>query len=175
METDKPIRKTISLQAYDYASNGAYFVTICTQGRLPLFGSVIDNMVALNEAVVMAGQRLENISNGIDIVVDKYVVMPNHIHAIMMISRNGTAQGPFPTLSEYIRRFKTITTKLYIDGVKDSHYPPFDKVIWQKSFHDRILRDENEYLYCVEIHRRESVEMAARSVQPVGNGPVPFH
>jgi hypothetical protein len=49
-------------------------------------------------------------------------------------------------LSEYIRRFKTITTKLYIDGVKEGYYPPFDKAIWQKSFYDRILRDEAEYL-----------------------------
>ena len=147
-----PERKPQRLHEYDYSQNSAYFVTICTHGRIHLFGMVQNNAVVLNDSGNMVMQRLEHISNGADVTVDKYVVMPNHIHAIIMIDRDGIttvpgpAQGPFPTLSEYIRRFKTITTKLYIDGVKDGHYPPFKKAIWQKSFHDRILRDANEYL-----------------------------
>ena len=73
--------------------------------------------------------------------------MPNHIHAIIFISREtgGTTQRSFPTVSEIIRRFKTLTTKLYIDGVLSGLYPPFDKRIWQKSFYDHIIRSEQEY------------------------------
>jgi len=62
-----------------------------------------------------------------------------------MIQHGGTTQGSFPTLSEYIRRFKTLTTKLYIDGVKNGEYPEFAKKVWQKSYHDHIIRNEQEY------------------------------
>lgn len=53
----------------------------------------------------------------------------------------------FPTLMlyEYIQRFKTLTTKLYIDGVKKGEYPRYDKKIWQKSYHDHIIRNEKDY------------------------------
>ena len=64
-----------------------------------------------------------------DIIIDKFIVMPNHLHAIMLIQHDGTAQGPFPTLSEYIKRFKTLTTKLCaggnpVVGGVDSHALP---------------------------------------------------
>lgn len=82
-----------------------------------------------------------------DIIVGKFIVMPNHLHAIMIIQNGGTTQGSFPTLSlsEYIQRFKTLTTKQYIDGVKNGEYQTFDKKIWQKSYHDHIIRNEQEY------------------------------
>lgn len=82
-----------------------------------------------------------------DIAIDKFIVMPNHLHAIVILQHSGTAQGPFPTmtLSDYIHRFKTLTTKLYIEGVKNDNYPPFDKKVWQKSYHDRIIRNDAEY------------------------------
>jgi hypothetical protein len=44
-----------------------------------------------------------------------------------------------------VRRFKTVTTKLYIDGVKAGEYPPFDRKVWQKSFYDHIIRDSRSY------------------------------
>ncbi|MPN27467.1 hypothetical protein SDC9_174901 [bioreactor metagenome] len=82
--------------------------------------------------------------------------MPDHIHLILFISHSDKmvtgdiqphrmCEGRFPTVSEIIQRFKTITTKLYIDGVKRGLYPPFNKKIWQKSFNDRIIRSEIEY------------------------------
>ena len=51
----------------------------------------------------------------------------------------------FPTISEYMQRFKSLTTKLYIDGVNKGIYPPFDNKIWKKSFYDHITRNEKEY------------------------------
>lgn len=97
-----------------------------------IFGELIDNNIKLNDAGRMVCGKIESIS-GNCVVVDKYVVMPNNIHAIILINNtvtnSGTAQGPFPTLSEIVLRFKTITTKLYIDGVKSGAYPPFEKKI----------------------------------------------
>ena len=143
--TEHPKRKPQRLQGFDYSQNGAYFITICTQKRLPLFCDVIDNHILINHAGKMVEERLLNISNGVVAIV-KYCIMPNHIHAILSIAMDGTTQGSFPTtVSEVVQRFKTITTKLYIDGVKNGDYPTFDKKIWQKSFHDHVIRNEQDY------------------------------
>ena len=140
-----PKRRPQRLKDYNYSQNGAYFITICTQNRLPLFGDIAGGAVALNKAGKMVEERLLNIATD-TVFVEKYCIMPDHIHTILLISGDGTTQGSFPTtISETVQRFKTITTKLYIDGVKNGDYPPFDKKIWQKSFHDHIIRNEQDY------------------------------
>ena len=80
-----------------------------------------------------------------DILVDKFIVMPNHLHALLWPQSEMTRRSFTTTVSEFMQRFKTLTTKLYIDGVKKGIYPPFDKKLWQKSFYD-LIRDENDYL-----------------------------
>jgi len=153
-----PKRKSQRLKGYDYSQSNAYFITICTQNRCNLFGEIANDFFTINKVGEMVAERLSNISNAPGVTIDKYVIMPNHVHMIILISDNGTTsdgttsdgttQGSFPTatVSELIQRFKTITTKLYIDGVKNGSYAPFDKKIWQKSFHDHIIRNETEYL-----------------------------
>ena len=162
---DFPNRKRQRLKDYDYSMNNSYFVTICTQNRDVLFGDIMNKSIFLSKSGKMISEKFLNITETEGVKIDKYVVMPNHIHAIITISyeetkilnnginsndgtkilNNGTTQGSFPTLSELIQRFKTITTKLYIDGVKEGIYQPFNKKIWQKSFYDHIIRNENEY------------------------------
>lgn len=143
---EQPKRKPQRLQRFDYSQNGAYFITICTQNRLSLFCDIVDNHIQINRAGEMVEERLLNISNNV-ISVEKYCIMPNHVHAILSIVGDGTTQGSFPTtISEVVQRFKTITTKLYINGVKNGEYPTFDKKIWQKSFHDHVIRNEQDYL-----------------------------
>ncbi len=144
MELDQ--RKKQRLRDYDYSQNGAYYITLCTREKQHLFGTVNNGCVVLNMAGEMVRHHLEYIDTYENVILDKYVIMPNHIHAIINTNDCGTTRRSFPTVSEYIQRFKTMTTKLYIDGVKAGEYPSFEKAIWQKSFYDRIIRDENEYL-----------------------------
>lgn len=141
---DLPQRKPQRLENYDYAQAGAYFITICTQDRQPLFGTAADGAVVLNHAGRMVGERLAQLAPDL-VFVERYCVMPDHIHAILTLAGGGTAQRPFPTVSELVRRYKTLTTKLYIDGVKAGRYPPFRQKIWQKSFYDHIIRNEQDY------------------------------
>ena len=144
---DNVSRKLQRLKEWDYSQNGLYFVTICTQNKFNLFGKVKDGRWVLNNAGQMVSEKLIEVSTVYtDILVDKFIVMPNHLHAILW-SQSGTTRRSFPTtVSEYIQRFKTLTTKLYIDGVKQGTYAPFEKKLWQKSFYDHIIRDENDYL-----------------------------
>ena len=149
-----PKRKQNRLKEYDYCMPGYYFVTICAYDRKYLFGEIIDDNMELNDSGQMVDKILRTLPecyHGISI--DNYIVMPNHIHAIILIkqpvgaaprgrplinmglklnnvsnknrmSDSGLAQGPAPTglsLSDLIYRFKSLTTKHYIDGAKNNN------------------------------------------------------
>jgi REP element-mobilizing transposase RayT len=146
-------RRSIHLRGYDYTRQGAYFITICVHQRQKLFGDVVNGGVKLNPA----GTMLENIwykiplyYAGID--VDESIVMPNHLHGIVIVGAGpcacpnsnfpmrhpGQSQGVAPTrplsLSDVVHRYKTMTTKQYVDGVNDDGWPVFNGKLWQRNY-----------------------------------------
>ena len=79
-------RKSIRLKNYDYAQAGMYFVTICTQNHVTLFGDIIDNAMAINAAGIMVVDQWQMLGNRFpSIKLHEYVVMPNHFHGIIEI------------------------------------------------------------------------------------------
>lgn len=83
---DKHDRRTIRLQGYDYASSGAYFITICTHQRECLFGEIVDGEMRLNalgQMVHACWQRLP--FHFPNLTLDAFVVMPNHVHGILAL------------------------------------------------------------------------------------------
>ncbi|MFI3205689.1 MAG: transposase [Clostridia bacterium] len=142
-----PKRKSIRLKDYDYSQNGAYFVTICTQNRECLFGEIVganlcvrpNNPHKIIEKYII---ELKNKYNNIEI--DKYIIMPNHIHFILSI-HNKTGEHIGSPLHEMIKWFKTQTTNEYIHGVKNNLFLPFDKHIWQRGYYEHIIRNEKSY------------------------------
>ncbi|MEG2378114.1 MAG: transposase, partial [Clostridia bacterium] len=114
-----------------------YFVTICTHNKLHLFCDANK----LNTWGEIAKTELLNISNHFEGVrIDKYVIMPNHIHTIIVIGCGDKCQPlkPPPTLSTIVG--------LYKSGVsKRIHEIRPNIIIWQKSFNDRIIRNEQGY------------------------------
>ena len=97
--SDRHQRRSIRLQGYDYAQAGAYFVTICTQGRASLFGDVFEDEMRLNTTgwMVHAGWvGLPDHYAGVEL--DTFVVMPNHFHGIVVIAddQNGVGAGLKP-------------------------------------------------------------------------------
>jgi len=104
------------------------------------------------------------------IEIDQFIVMPNHIHGIIVIldtfmvgadpcvcpqritdveSPKGQSQGIAPTnnlsLAQVIQRFKSLTTKKYMEGVKNGNWQPFNRKLWQRNYYDRIIRNKIEY------------------------------
>ena len=121
------IRRPNRLPGYDYSRPGYYFVTVCTNNHVQLFGMVKNNKMVQSEAGAMVDAVLRSAPQhypGVDI--DEYIVMPNHVHAIIQLTKcvgaaprgrpinNGQAQGPVPTyrlsVSDVMRRFKTLVT-----------------------------------------------------------------
>ena len=74
-------RKKLRLDEFDYSQNGAYFTTICTQNKQHLFGVFQNGHLVLSEAGKMVKQYIEEIVIYGGVTLDKYVIMPNHVHA----------------------------------------------------------------------------------------------
>ncbi|WP_037588349.1 transposase [Stenoxybacter acetivorans] len=146
-----PTRKRNRLQGYDYSQNGAYFITICTKDRAEILGRIERTPVGANcvrplfrpklsEIGCIVENEISVISNTyFNIFVLHYVIMPNHIHMIIFNDgQDGRTVGancirPHPTVSRIIKQWKGAITK------------KIGYSVWQKSFHDHIIRNENDY------------------------------
>lgn len=158
-DSNKHRRRSIRLRGYDYAQVGAYFVTVCTQNMEHLFGDVLCGTAVLSEAGEMVQTVWEELSlNYSGIGTDAFVVMPNHIHGVVILSApSATGQPSFdqtqesqavtPTrmaLPDVVHRFKTLTTKRYTDGVKHRGWKRFSGRLWQRNYWEHVVRDEDE-------------------------------
>ena len=148
-------RRSIRLQGYDYAQAGAYFVTICTQNRECLFGDVVDGAMRLNEFGEIVRLTWEDLPNHVaNIVLDAFVVMPNHAHGVIFITDSvvvGAGSEPAPTepaptqhtqprrypLPEIIRQFKTFSAR----RINELRGTPGISV-WQRNYYEHIIRDD---------------------------------
>lgn len=144
-------RRSLRLRGHDYATAGVYFVTICVQGRACLFGTVVDGVMQPNAAGLMVQAAWENLEECFPAVtLDAVVIMPNHIHALLVLSAPAGAVGdqgddgaqPATTLGAVVGAFKSVTTRAYIRGVETAAWPPFDKRLWQRNYWEHIVRDE---------------------------------
>lgn len=156
----KYYRYSIRLAGYDYSKPGYYFITLCTQNRNRRFGVIRNKKMQLNNVGRMIDLEWKQIPKRFKhMILDKYVIMPDHFHGIIQIISNknppvcnGNNVGtPLVgvhykeiTLFEIIGAFKSITTHKYIDGVKDNNWSRFNKRLWQLRYHDRIIRNEND-------------------------------
>ena len=122
-----PKRKQLRLKAYDYSTDGAYYLTICTAERKCLLSEItVDKQGVAAVQLTGLGAIAESFIKTIP-GIDKYVIMPNHIHMIIL-KTNGKS------IVSDIRSFKALVTK------------KIGQKIWQDRYYDHIIRDENDYL-----------------------------
>lgn len=136
-----PKRKTVRLQHYDYSQNAAYFVTICTHNRQRSLSDICRGGALLLPLGEICENEILKLANRFEIKIDNYVIMPNHVHMIISIDKVRVEQSPTPTIPDIVCAFKSITTKIanVKDGLKG-------RKIWQRSFHEHVIRGEKEYL-----------------------------
>ena len=164
-----PQRKSIRLKGYDYSQAGLYFITICCQNKVHLFGNVINKQMILNDAGKMIEKWFNELQNKFpDVKCHEMVVMPNHIHFI--IENIGSVgadlcvcpnDSNFPKtekrvseilgehagspLHRVLQWFKTMSTNEYIRGVKNNNWIPFDGKLWQRNYWEHIIRNDQSY------------------------------
>lgn len=151
-----PTRKSIRLEGYDYTQQGAYSITLCTEGRVALFGEIVDEVMTLNAVgCVVDDEWQKTPSIRQEIHLDEYVVMPNHFHAIVFIITNHSyseparahsraplqksLHRPARSLGSLVSAFKATTT------AKINHLRETPGVkVWQRNYYERIIRSEDE-------------------------------
>ena len=130
-------RRSIRLKDYDCSQQGAYFVTICVYGRRCIFGDIHDAVMQRNEfgnLVLQTWHALPDHNSGI--VLDAFVVMPNHVHGIVMIERAGLEPAP-TALPEIIRQLKTFSSRK-INQLRNTPQQP----IWQRGYYEHVIRHQ---------------------------------
>lgn len=168
-------RKSIRLKYYDYSLPGYYFITICTHNREQILSKISAKYVGAGPVSAQQNEekelRIKNVGAGpvsarteltyignivekellnlgkefINIKIHDYVIMPNHIHYVIEICKRADT-GPAPTIANIICSFKTRTTGLIINAIKNGEIKPFDKKFWQRNYYEHIIRNEQEYL-----------------------------
>lgn len=187
-------RRSIRLKGYDYTQPGAYFVTICTYQRIHLFGEVVDGEMRLNafgEIVRQAWFDLPNHYGHVEL--DAFVVMPNHIHGIIILTADTVGAGlkpaptptptvgaglrpaptPAPTkrhpLSEIVRALKTFSARR-INALRGTTGTP----VWQRNYWEHVIRTER----ALDAIRRYIIHNPARwhldRYNPDAIGPDPW-
>lgn len=147
-------RKTTRLQHYDYSSGGYYFVTICTHEKRCLLGEIDGGKMTLSEiGAIVEGELLKTAEIRKNVEIDSFVIMPNHIHMIVVISESRTDMPPHVgtsnafskpisnSISMIINKFKGAVTK----SCRGNGYHHFG---WQPRFYEHVIRNEKE-LYAI--------------------------
>ncbi|MCL2670970.1 MAG: hypothetical protein FWF10_02915 [Clostridiales bacterium] len=144
--TDAPIRKNIRWDGYDYTRAAAYFVTICTHEKKCLFWFIQDNVMTLNTTGTIVQQCIATTTAHFsNIQIPRSIVMPNHVHMIIRIVDERMHRDDAPTpkpsaLGTIVGSFKSAATKRL-------HESGFDGAVWQRGYHDHVIRDDREYAY----------------------------
>jgi putative transposase len=149
-------RRSIRLKDYDYSQSGAYFVTICVHERECVLGNVIEGETRLNEyGEIVAKCWHDLIDHYPHIGLDAFVVMPNHVHGVIVIDDENVADPmvgagaglrPAPTattkrypLSEIVRAFKSFSARR-INELRKTAGIPF----WQRNYYEHVIRNDRE-------------------------------
>jgi putative transposase len=149
---EKHHRRSIRLTGYDYKQSGAYFVTIVTHNRICLFGDISDGEMVLSDTGRIAEVSWIGLSSRFPVVsLDFFVVMPNHIHGILIVGAQfiAPASVPYnhvgiaqegamhraPTLGEIIRTYKAASTRM----IRQTANLEF---AWQRNYYEHVVRNE---------------------------------
>ncbi len=133
-----PARKSPRLPGYDYAQSSTYLVTISVDQMEHRFGAVVEGVMHTNSAgklVEAAWLRLPERFSSIEL--DAFVVMPNHLHAIIFLGTDPESETP--SLSRIVQVFKSETAVEYGRRIREGLFPPVRRALWHRSFHDRII------------------------------------
>ncbi len=144
-------RRSIRLPDYDYKQSGVYYVTLCVAGRQCLLGEISDDAMVLNTLGCVVDECWLWLQNQYPYIeLDAYVVMPNHLHGVIIImddagcrggSRTAPTQGPeVKPLGRLIGAFKTTSTKR-INKIRGTSAERF----WQRNYYEHIVRNEADW------------------------------
>ena len=142
---ENPKRKANRLCEYDYSTNGAYFITLCTQDRKKILSNIVGGgaldapEIVLTEIGKIAHRYILSSNRIPGIVVDKFIIMPDHIHLILLVNQtavNGTSRAPSPT---------NAVVPHFVSTFKRFCHRDIGTIIFQRSYYDHVIRNQQDY------------------------------
>ena len=147
MNKNWPNRKHPRLKHYDYDASGAYFITICAENRKCVLSRVVGRGLApavtsgveytlwgeiAEKQLLLLEDRYSHLT------IDRYVIMPNHIHMILVLRYEAAGASPRPTIMDIVCAYKSLT-------IRECRKNGLEKGLFQTSFFDHIIRDRQDY------------------------------
>jgi REP element-mobilizing transposase RayT len=149
-----PKRKHQRLKEYDYSQSSYYFVTICIKERREFFSHIINNELVLTVFGKILDEVWNNLPKYYNIELDYYAIMPDHFHGIIIIDNSLKVKienlEKSSSLSAIVGKFKSFTARKIRELLRNKI-----EFKWQKSFYDRIIRNESE-LYNIRKYIQEN-------------------
>ncbi len=150
MENKLIKRKQLRLRNFDYSTPGAYFITICTHNRKNTLSNIVGEIHESPETKLtgygkIVDKIINDIPNRFGVGIDGYVIMPNHIHLIIVITNSDEARA----IRESPLRGRSLISKIigYIkmNASKEIRRQYATEPVWQRGFHDHIIRNREDY------------------------------
>ena len=141
-----PKRKPTRLKNFDYSKNGYYFVTICTHKKHKILCNIVGAIhespeIKLNSIGIIVDKYINQLNTRFLLKIDKYVIMPNHIHIIAIIDERSIRESTLQKRSV----ISNAIGYLKMNASRDIHKNGYVGDVWQRSFHDHIIRNEMDY------------------------------
>ena len=150
-------RRPTRLSKFDYATPRTYFVTVVVQDRRCVLGDVLGSDLQLSHAGEMVAQQWRRLpARWPQLEVAPFITIPNHLHGILG-TYNLTSPPPLGTI---VGAFKSITARAYRRGAARGLWPNLTAGLWQRGFHDHIIRD---------------VDDEERIAEYIANNPITWH
>jgi putative transposase len=142
-------RRSIRLKGFDYTQAGEYFLTLCTHERGYLFGSIENEVVKLSDSgMIVKAEWLRTAQLRSDVELDEFIIMPNHMHAIIALCRGASRRAPTRegfgkpvagSLPTIVRLFKSSSARR-INELRRTPGAP----VWQRNYYEHVIRDQKE-------------------------------
>lgn len=147
-DPQKHHRRSVRLKGYDYTQTGAYFITIVTYHREPLFGEIVNGVMQLSTMGRIAEEHWRAIPEHFpQVELGVYVIMPNHVHGIIIIQPVGATQWVAPTTANGPKRgsIGAIIGAYKMSVTRRIQKELNETAIWQRNYYERIIRDDEEH------------------------------
>ena len=153
---DRPVaptthrRRSLRLPRFDYTQQGAYFVTVCTRSRACVFGEIVNGEMQLNDSGRVAQRVWEEIpTHFLQVEIDAWVVMPNHVHGVLVITgphvgathasplQRAGAGPPKRSIGAIVGSYKSAVSKR-INAMRGTP----GAAVWQRNYYEHVIRNE---------------------------------
>ncbi|MBE6581364.1 MAG: hypothetical protein E7650_07115 [Ruminococcaceae bacterium] len=143
-----PKRKPTRSHKIDYSREGVYFITICTKDKKHTLSHIVGDgaldvpRVCLTSIGEVVNAHILRTAEKMRLTIDRYVIMPNHIHLLLYINENGTSRAPSPTSDNF---YTNALIPRFVSTFKRFANKEAGQSLFQRSFHDHVVRDRHDY------------------------------